>query len=99
MMWVVTVLFTLHSGQAEHFMPAMVANARQSLECESGCRQFDVCVSPADPHTVFLYELYDSEQAFALHLASAHFADFNRTTAPWVLSKIVQTFTRVAPTV
>jgi quinol monooxygenase YgiN len=96
-MYVVTVEFNIHTEYREAFRQAMVLNARQSLQDEPGCRQFDVCASPDKPETVFLYELYDSREAFELHLKSAHFLQFNEQTQAWVQDKTIQTFTRVHP--
>ena len=76
-MYVVTVVFTIHDAHYPAFMQAMVGNARTSLQDEPGCRQFDVCESPAQPGKVFLYEIYDSEADFQAHLAAPHFIQFN----------------------
>jgi len=91
----VTVLFTVQAEKLEEFTAAVLNNARLSLEVEPGCRVFDVCVGPTDP-TVFLYELYDSADAFAQHLASAHFIDFNETTTGWTVSKSVTIYDRIS---
>ena len=63
-MYVVTVSFSIHAAHYAAFMRAMVGNARTSLQDEPGCRQFDVCESPAEPGKVFLYEVYNSEADF-----------------------------------
>jgi quinol monooxygenase YgiN len=44
-MYVITVGFEIHRGHRARFMEAIAANAAASLERESGCRQFDVCVA------------------------------------------------------
>jgi (4S)-4-hydroxy-5-phosphonooxypentane-2,3-dione isomerase len=86
--WVVTVEFTIRHGFASPFRSRVDAQAAESL-LETGCFQFDVCVDPLDEHRVFLYEVYSSREAFATHLASAHFKDFDGATRPWVSSKTV----------
>jgi (4S)-4-hydroxy-5-phosphonooxypentane-2,3-dione isomerase len=86
--WVVTVEFTIRPGFADPFLHRLAAQAAESLR-EPGCSQFDVCVDPSDPHRVFLYEVYSDREAFATHLASAHFKDFDATTGAWVGSKAV----------
>jgi (4S)-4-hydroxy-5-phosphonooxypentane-2,3-dione isomerase len=96
-MYVVTVEFDLLPAHQIDFMRAMTQNAATSLAEEPGCQQFDVCASVKHPEQVFLYECYDSEQAFNLHLASAHFIAFNALTAPWVLGKTVRTYQRTYP--
>jgi quinol monooxygenase YgiN len=64
-------------------------NAQASVRSEPGCRQFDV-VLPRDARaSVFLYEVYDSEPAFQGHMASAHYSEFDRLSAPIIVSKTV----------
>ncbi len=94
-MYVVTVLFNLKPEHSTEFLQAVTRNANTSLADEPGCRQFDVCVPDDAPNQVFLYEIYDSKAAFAEHLASGHFQAFNVQSAPWVISKVVHTMTRV----
>jgi (4S)-4-hydroxy-5-phosphonooxypentane-2,3-dione isomerase len=96
-MYVVTVEFDIASAYQAKFMQAMINNAQMSLANESGCRQFDVCASMEHPEQVFLYECYDSEQAFKLHLASPHFIAFNELTVPWVVGKTVRAYRRNYP--
>ena len=96
-MYVVVVNFDIKPSHWQEFLPAMKENARLSLEQEPGCRQFDICTSPNKPHSVFLYEVYDSEEAFKAHLASEHFVQFNALTSAWLAGKQVETFTRIQP--
>ena len=91
-MYVITVLFSIIPEHSQEFLQAIVANARTSLAEESGCRQFDVCVSDRNSNDVFLYEVYDSKAAFDVHLASAHFRQFNESTAAWVTAKDIKAF-------
>ena len=44
---------------------------------------------------MFLYELYDSTEAFDVHLASPHFRAFNEETADLVAEKSVQSYREV----
>ena len=94
-MFAVTVLFQIREGQMDVFMPLMIDNAQTSLKTEPGCRQFDVCADPAEPRGVFLYEIYDSEDAFKVHLQSAHFLAFDTRVADMVENKTVRTYTKV----
>ena len=96
-MYVVTVLFTLKPEHTAAFLRAVVRNATTSLAAEPGCRQFDVCVPLSQANEVFLYELYDSKDAFDKHLASSHFREFNAETAKWVAAKTVHVLDRVYP--
>jgi quinol monooxygenase YgiN len=96
-MYVVTVEFVIAPGRGAAFLEAMTANARTSRAVEPGCRQFDVCIDPADPRRVFLYELYDDPAAFGVHVASPHFKAFDATVKPWIESKTVHTWGRLDP--
>lgn len=94
-MFTVVVEFHIQPAHVLAFREAMVNNARQSVATEAGCHQFDVCCDPADPTLFFLYELYDSPEAFALHLKAAHFLDFDLATRHMVQSKQVRQLQRL----
>lgn len=96
-MYVITVEFTIHPGRMPVFMPLMVDNARASREQEPGCRQFDVCLDPAAPNIVYLYEVYDDRAAFDAHLATAHFRSFDAAVRDMVAAKAVRSYIRTAP--
>ena len=96
-MYVITVEFEIHRDHRARFMEAIAANAAASLERESGCRQFDVCVADDDPGKIFLHELYDDRAAFDSHLASDHFKQFDETVRPWVKAKTVGAWRRAFP--
>lgn len=96
-MYIVTVTFEITPANYVEFMSAMLANAASSLSEEPGCKQFDVCESPAVEHVVFLYEVYDSAQDFQDHLATPHFLEFNAQTQAWVKNKEVKVYNRLSP--
>jgi len=73
---VLLVEFLVRPGFAERFGKLILANARASLDQERGCRRFDVLVGPEDPRRFVLYEIYDDEDAFELHLGSHHYRSF-----------------------
>ncbi len=95
-MYVVTVEFEIKAEKLDEFRAQMIANATASREREPGCRQFDVCADPAKPERIFLYEIYTDRAAFDAHLATEHFKAFDRTVAPWIASKAVRTYHRLA---
>ncbi len=94
-MYVVTVDFRIRKGHEEAFLKAMKLQARNSLEREEACLQFDVCTAPDDSGHVFLYEVYGDEAAFQAHLETAHFREFDEAIAGSVESKRVETWHRV----
>lgn len=95
-MEVLTVEFRIRPGYEVAFAQAIQANAQASLQ-EPGCRQFDVCLDPADPALFVLYELYDDEDAVQAHLAAPHFLAMSRETAAWVQDKRVWRGQRLWP--
>lgn len=78
--YVITVDFTLHVGAMTQFMPLMLDNAEKSRTLEPGCDRFDVCVPAGETDRVFLYEIYRDEAAFAVHLKTEHFVQFDAAT-------------------
>ena len=96
-MYVVWVELRIKPEAMEAFMPLMLQNAAASRD-EPGCRQFDVLRPESDADLVLLYELYDDAQAFAAHLATAHFKAFDGAVSGMVSSKTVHTGTRLSPT-
>lgn len=98
-MFVVTVTFQIHSAHLQDFHQAITTQARNSLELEPGCLQFDVCFSDDEPDCCFLYEIYTDKAAFDDHLNSEHFIAFNRRVESWTKRKVVRYFERVWPEV
>jgi quinol monooxygenase YgiN len=96
-MYIITVLFSINPEHITAFLQSVAANARTSVAEESGCKQFDVCVSASHSNDVFLYEVYASKAAFDAHLASAHFHQFSESTAAWVVTKVINVFERTYP--
>ena len=94
-MYVVIVDFAIKPEHAAAFAKAVSENARTSTEKEPACRQFDVCVSPDDPCSFFLYEVYNDRAGFEAHLASAHYKSFDQLVQPWVADKKVRFLQRI----
>ena len=93
-MFVVLVEFRLNEGSEAPFLEAVLRQARDSLEKEEHCRQFDVCVDAEDPSTIILYELYDTRGDFDDHLDSDHFQNFDTHTKAMVATKAVRLLTQ-----
>jgi quinol monooxygenase YgiN len=94
-MFVITVRFGVKTGYEQVFLQRVCQQARESLQDEAGCRQFDVCHSEAEPGRVFLYEVYDDADAFADHLRSRHFLAFDAETRTWLDDKVAEPWARV----
>ena len=57
-MFVITVKFVIHEKDTEKFKVRILQQARDSLELEKDCHEFDVCHDPNNKNIVFLYETY-----------------------------------------
>lgn len=88
-MFVITVKFVINEKDIEKFKVRMLQQARDSLEHEIDCHQFDVCHDPNNKNIVFLYETYTDKNAFDIHLNSKHYLAFNDEVTSWVKEKIV----------
>ncbi len=91
-MFVVTVTFEIHLPNAAAFFTAMQRQAANSLRLEPGCSLFHVCRGQTQAQC-FLYEHYDSEDAFQAHLQSSHYLQFDQEVKPWIAKKSVATWT------
>ena len=92
MSFAVCVTFDVDSRDLGEFMELMRENAKTSLEEEDGCQQFDVCSNPENANEIFLYEIYDSPDAFQIHLKSQHFQVFDTAVKNMINSKQVKTY-------
>ena len=93
-MFVVTVTFEIEPIHFLSFVEALKPHALTSLNSEQHLLQFDVSIS-GNSREVFIYEVYTSVEGYDLHLSSPHFDEFTSETNPWVLNKIVNTYTQV----
>ena len=91
-MLVVTVIFKIRADSVAAFRKVMAEQARNSLAKEEACRRFDICYDDKRPERCFLYEIYDDQAAFDAHLASDHFKNFDKVSAPLVESRVIDTW-------
>ena len=86
----VAVTFRIHADSVETFRNRVLQQARDSVEREPGCHQFDVLVDEKDPATIVLYETYTDAAAFDTHRTTDHFKDFDQTVTSWIETKEVR---------
>ena len=86
-MLAVIVDFEALPGKGDEVRDALQTQARNSLEKEAGCHQFDLCTDPDNPHKFFLYELYDDQVAIDVHGQTEHFAAFRARIDPLLKSR------------
>ena len=91
-MFVVVVDIEVLPGSEAAFMTQMRIQARNSLERETGCLRFDICVADEDGRAILLYEVYEDQAAFASHLESMHFREFDVAVQPLMAGKSARTF-------
>lgn len=97
MSYIVLPSFDVEENALDAFPAAARADATQSQETESGCRQFDDMVDrESRPVRVMFYEVNDDRAAFERHLETPHLARF-RDSLHLCRRGPVQCFERVLP--
>jgi quinol monooxygenase YgiN len=88
------VAFEVRPGDLAPFLELVRANAAASLTREPECLRFDVLVPlNRGPCDVLLYEIYCDRTAFAAHLVSSHFLEFDAATREMVIKKTIADYT------
>ena len=95
--YVIAVDFIIRPESRDRFLALVRKNAAQSLASEKGCKRFDVCVPPEGAGRVFLYEIYDDEAAFKVHIESAHFKTFAEAIAGMVVERRITALNLLPP--
>jgi autoinducer 2-degrading protein len=84
---VIMVDFEVKDGMLDQFLPLMTANARNTVEKEPGCSQFDVLTVDGKPNNLVLYEIYDDEAAYQAHRTMPHVAEFLSKARPMLANQ------------
>jgi len=82
MSYTLIVDFEVKEGTADQVLAAVSENARNSVEKEPGCLQFDVMQAQDNPNRIMLFEVYENEAAFQSHLKTPHLAAFLEKARP-----------------
>ena len=88
-MFVVLVLLRVKPEMLAEFEPALLHNARESLERDPGCLRFDVSQHVDDPTQWVLHEVYDEPASHAAHRQSPHFLAYDVVARKAVTEKTV----------
>ena len=75
-MFVLLVKVQVKPELLDEFRTAILKNAELSVQRDPGCVRFDVLQQQDDPTRWYFYEVYEREQAWVDHRASAHFLAF-----------------------
>jgi quinol monooxygenase YgiN len=78
--YVIVAEVTVAPEPLAEFITHSLADGRDSVANEPGCRQFDVDVAADGSPTVVFYEVYDDRAAFEAHLQTPHFFRWRDTT-------------------
>ncbi len=62
----------------------LVVDYARAVRAETGNRLFAPTTRADDPHSYVIFEVYESEAAFTMHLETAHCVAFNAAIAPWI---------------
>lgn len=73
--YVILVEFVLDEAKVDEAIELLSDIQLQTLENEEGCLVYDVLLSEEDPTKVFLYESYESEEAYKVHSAAPYFKE------------------------
>jgi len=76
----------LEPGTRDDVVAALVAHRQRSLRDEPGTLQFEVLVPNDEPNKVVLFELFESEAAFAAHSSAASIATVRQAIGPSIVS-------------
>ena len=96
-MFVVVAAFEVNPADRERFLAIAHEDASRSVECEPGCRQFDVCVDPEREGSILFYEVYDNAAAFEEHKRTDHFKTFDEGSRPLIVRSDVRFLDRICP--
>nr|WP_232964596.1 putative quinol monooxygenase [Pseudomonas putida] len=74
-------------GCAAAYLDAIKLNAAASVATEPGCLVFDVSQDRLDPDVIYLYEIYQDDEAYEAHTRTAHFRDSRPVVEPLTLEQ------------
>lgn len=71
--YVILVELTLDEAKVDEAIEVLSDIQLQTLENEEGCLVYDVLLSEDDPTKVFIYESYESEDAYKIHSKAPYY--------------------------
>jgi quinol monooxygenase YgiN len=86
--------FEVKEGTVDQVVALVSENARNSVEKEPGCHQFDVLQVKDSPNRLMLYEVYENEAAFEAHGKMPHFQEFIAKARPMFVKTTMTKLTR-----
>ena len=81
------VTITLKPGTRDKFVEIAAAHRGRVLDREPGCHHFDVLVQDDAKNQVCLYEVYEDQAAFDLHVGTDYMAAYREQTGGMVVGR------------
>jgi autoinducer 2-degrading protein len=94
-MFIVLVKVQVKPDLLGEFEETILRNAELSVQRDPGCVRFDVLQQEDDPTRWFFYEVYEKEQAWLDHRASAHFLAFMEIGGRAIMTREVTKLTGI----
>ncbi len=81
------VQITLKPGTRDTFVELVTAHRDRVLDREPGCHHFDVLVQDGEDNQVCLYEIYENQAAFDLHVGTDYMAAYREQTGDMTVAR------------
>ncbi|MFQ5990744.1 MAG: putative quinol monooxygenase [Candidatus Methylomirabilales bacterium] len=87
----------IQPDKVEAFGRLIDRQAKESVELEKDCHQFDVCQEVTNSNTFLLYEIYSDKAAFDQHMKLGHTTKFFTEATPMIAGRSIRGFNRRYP--
>lgn len=81
-MFSMIIVYQVKPEHREALLEAVLTDAQTSLRVEPGCIRVDVHQDNQDPNRLYLYEVWEDEEAHEAHRQTPHFARLRQTVRP-----------------
>ena len=81
------VTTTLKQGMRDKFVDISTGHRGRVLEREPGCHCFDILLPEEEENQVCLYEVYEDQAAFDLHVGTDYMAAYREQTGYMVMGR------------
>jgi autoinducer 2-degrading protein len=81
------VTITLKPGTRDQFVEIATGHRGRVLDRESGCHRFDILLPDDSENVLCLYEVYEDQAAFDLHVGTDYMASYREQTGDMVLDR------------
>ncbi|MBI3030038.1 MAG: antibiotic biosynthesis monooxygenase [Candidatus Rokubacteria bacterium] len=96
-MYVLLAELKIQPDEVEAFGRVIDRQAKDSVEREKDCHQFDVCQQETDPSVFLLYEIYSDKAAFDQHMKMPYTTQFFTEANPMIANRNIRGFKRRWP--